>query len=358
MTVRIFATEKNWIEGEAVRQLERAASLPGMEEVVGLPDLHPGKGYPIGAAFASPDMLYPYLIGNDIGCGVALWQTDLLFNKFKFERFEKRLANMVKGLDSASDGQLALAHAMGTLGGGNHFAELQKLDRIEMEEDFVRLGLKENALTLLVHSGSRGLGEMILRDHVDHFRDAGLKADSPEASSYLARHAEALIWAQQNRKALAETVLSAVSADGVPVLDIAHNFIAQETVAGRALWVHRKGAISSQAQAVIIPGSRGGLTYLVRPTGDPAVSLHSLPHGAGRKWQRGECRGRLEQKYRHEDLLRTSLGGRVICRNRDLLYEEAPQAYKNIDTVINDLITHGLAEIIATFRPVVTVKDL
>ena len=219
MTPRIIATEKNWIEGEAVRQLERAANLPGMEEVVGLPDLHPGKGYPIGAVFASLDMLYPYLIGNDIGCGVALWQTNLKFKKFKFERFEKRLAKIVKDLDSASEEQIVLAHVMGTLGGGNHFAELQTLDRLEMEEDFISLGLKENTLTLLVHSGSRGLGEVILRDHVDRFRDAGFKADSSEATTYLARHADALSWAQQNRTSLAQTVLSAVGAEGEPILD-------------------------------------------------------------------------------------------------------------------------------------------
>ena len=73
--VTIIRSEKSWIEGEAVLQLEKTATLPGMRRVVGMPDLHPGKGTPIGAVFLSDDRVYPHLVGNDIGCGMALWTT-------------------------------------------------------------------------------------------------------------------------------------------------------------------------------------------------------------------------------------------------------------------------------------------
>ena len=106
----------------------------------------------------------------------------------------------------------------------------------------------------------------------------------------------------------------------------------------------------------MIPGSRGALSYLVEPCGPEAMSAFSLPHGAGRKWDRGSCRGRLERRYSAQQLRTTELGGHVICTDRSLLYQEAPQAYKNIGTVIDALTTHGLINIIATLRPLLTYK--
>ena len=87
-----------------------------------------------------------------------------------------------------------------------------------------------------------------------------------------------------------------------------------------------------------------------------AISLYSLAHGAGRKWKRGECHGRLGHKYKREDLYRTALGSRVVCGNKELLYDEAPQAYKNCETVINDMVDAGLIEVVAKLRPVLTFK--
>jgi release factor H-coupled RctB family protein len=86
----LIASPDTWIEGDALHQLAQTAALPGMRAAVGLPDLHPGKGYPIGAAFLS-ERIYPALVGNDIGCGMALWQTDLSRRKFKPERAAERL---------------------------------------------------------------------------------------------------------------------------------------------------------------------------------------------------------------------------------------------------------------------------
>ena len=98
--VRLIASSENWVEGAAVQQLEKTASLPGMRLAVGLPDLHPGKGSPIGAAFVVEGYLYPTLVGNDIGCGIGLWRTELGSKKLKREAWAERLRN----LDNAWDG--------------------------------------------------------------------------------------------------------------------------------------------------------------------------------------------------------------------------------------------------------------
>src|SRR5215813_10351895 len=126
--VRVIASPESWIEGAAVQQLERTARLPGMKLAVGLPDLHPGKGTPIGAAFVTEGRLYPALVGNDIGCGIGLWRTDLSTRKLKRDAWAERL----RGLDDGWDGDVreflasrgvapcGCEHSLGTIGGGNH----------------------------------------------------------------------------------------------------------------------------------------------------------------------------------------------------------------------------------------------
>jgi len=138
-------------------------------------------------------------------------------------------------------------------------------------------------------------------------------------------------------------------------------------------YVHRKGAVAvpprgvnprsesplsrdGATNAVVIPGSRGSLSYLVKPTGDGQSHAWSLAHGAGRKWARSDTRLRMRERFGAHQLTRTPLGSRVICEQRDLLYEEAPAAYKTIETVIQDLVDAGLVSVIATFRPLLTYK--
>ena len=104
----IIASESSWIEGEAIRQLETTAQLPGMERAAGLPDLHPGKGIPIGAAFLSKGIIYPHLVGNDIGCGMGLWQTDIEAAKFKLDKSVKKLT----GFESIWDGDAGAAQRL------------------------------------------------------------------------------------------------------------------------------------------------------------------------------------------------------------------------------------------------------
>ncbi|MBL8215617.1 MAG: RNA ligase RtcB family protein, partial [Bryobacterales bacterium] len=209
---------------------------------------------------------------------------------------------------------------------------------------------------LCVHSGSRGFGERILRGHVERFGAGGLQEESEEADVYLEQHGHAMAWARANRERIAERMLERLRAGERRVLDVCHNFVEQAELGGSLCWLHRKGAAPSTAGAVLIPGSRGAFSYLVRPREASERSAFSLAHGAGRKWSRSECRGRLERRFTARDLERTELGSRVICEDKELLYEEAPQAYKNITVVIDDLIGAGLIEVLAVLKPVLTYK--
>jgi len=234
----LIASKENWIEGEAVRQLEATAKLPGMKKVVGLPDLHPGKGAPIGGAFFSEGIFYPYLIGNDIGCGMGLWHTNLKRHKAKIDRWMKKIPDLESQCHQDHSQWLSESGltsspwdcALGTLGGGNHFAELQAIQSIEDKAQCDRLGLNKNDLILLVHSGSRGLGEEILRAHVDRFKNAGLLEDSDEAKDYLERHDHAVAWARANRALIAHRFMHALGARGKLVTDLAHNTIGRSVL--------------------------------------------------------------------------------------------------------------------------------
>ncbi|MEA1921716.1 MAG: RNA ligase RtcB family protein [Bacteroidota bacterium] len=360
----IVESEKSWIEGKAVEQLKKTSELPGMERVIGMPDIHPGKGAPVGAVFISKDIIYPYLLGNDVGCGIGLWQTQLKRNKLKRDRWVKKLT----GLETAWGGDIPewlsrysikarpYDDALGTLGGGNHFAELQLFEQIENLTLFKNLGLDKNRFMVLVHSGSRGLGESILRSHTDVYGAQGLEEESNNARVYIEKHDQAIKWAAANRALIAHRFTSCLGTQGVNILDICHNSLTSKTIEGGNYWLHRKGAVSAEEGAIVIAGTRGSLSYLVMPTSNQKLNGYSLAHGAGRKWNRHESRKRLSSRYKPQALLQTELGSRVICENKDLLYEEAPQSYKNIETVIQDLQNAGLIEVVASLRPIITYK--
>jgi release factor H-coupled RctB family protein len=361
--VRVIASPQSWVEGEAVRQLEAMARLPGMRMAVGLPDLHPGKGAPVGAAFTSEGILYPYLVGSDIGCGMGLFDVDLLARKAKPERWAAKL-DLEGPWSGDAEGFLSehgvkatgFEAALGTVGGGNHFAEVQRVDAVHDAESFAALGLAADRLLLLVHSGSRGLGEAILRAHVDRHAAGGLGDDSAEARAYLTRHDHAVAWGRANRALVARRVLDGIGTLGRRVLDVCHNSVTPLQVEGRTQWLHRKGAAPSDEGPVVIPGSRGALSYLVAPVGDGRGSAHSLAHGAGRKWTRTSARERMRERFTAESLTRTAFKSHVVCENKDLLFEEAPPAYKAIDRVVTDLVEAGLVRVVATLAPVLTYK--
>lgn len=361
---RLIASAGNWIEGEAVRQLCATARLPGVRLAVGLPDLHPGKGSPIGAAFVTHDVIHPHLIGGDIGCGMGLFATGIVRRKAKLDRWTSLRFDLEHPWEGDARAHLAseglcttqFVDSFGTLGGGNHFAELQTVEQIHDAKSFASLGFPQDELVALVHSGSRGLGQAVLEQHLEAHGANGIPADSEAALSYLLLHDHAVNWARASRAVLAQRFVTTLGGESRPILDAGHNSITGRHEDGETLWVHRKGATPSDAGPLVIPGSRGTLSYLVQPLGDGAAHAWSLAHGAGRKWTRSESRLRARERFHHSELEQTGLGSRVICEERDLLYEEAPMAYKNIETVIDDLVEAGLVSIIATLRPLLTYK--
>ena len=216
--VRVIASPGSWIEGEAVAQLERTATMPGMIAAIGMPDLHPGKGSPIGAAYLVRDRIYPHLVDNDIGCGMALWSTDVedRGRPRERERWGERARALAEPWEGDVDGVLAAAgvtpglaaQSLGSVGGGNHFAEAQVIEAIDDEAAAGALGLDRGRIYVLVHSGSRGLGESILRAHVARFGGAGVDAASDEAGEYIRRHDEACAWARVNRRIVVPSPIS------------------------------------------------------------------------------------------------------------------------------------------------------
>ena len=375
--VSLIASAQTWIEGLAIQQLIKTSELVGMQRVAGMPDLHPGRGYPIGAAFFTTNKIYPALVGNDIGCGMSLWQTTAKVSKVNVDKMAKRFSHVELPLDeswadtvNARKREKGIAinaydHALGTIGGGNHFAEFQAIEEVYDHAALDELGLNKTHLQLLVHSGSRGLGQSILVNHVTTHNHNGLNVsdtgnDGDDFTDYMAKHDEAVRWAELNRELIAMRFLEAIRAKGTCTLDVNHNLVSPKEIDGIQGYLHRKGATPSDQGYVVIPGSRGDYSYLVKPftcaNANMAVSLYSLAHGAGRKWKRGECHGRLGHKYKRDDLYRTPLGSRVICGNKELLYDEAPQAYKKCETVISDMVDAGLIEVVAKLRPVLTFK--
>lgn len=344
----------------ALDQLAQTARLPGISRIVGLPDLHAGRGIAVGAAFWSPDMIFPHLVGSDIGCGMGLWETEQSARKFKLDAVERKL----RGLDEPWDGDVtgALSQAglnlepgggaLGTIGGGNHFAEFQRIEQIADKGRFDALGFRADAIWLMIHSGSRGLGQAIL-DEWMRGKVAAAAATSEVGAAYLAAHDHAIGWAKLNREIIARRFCEKLGLDGQRRLDICHNSVTPHNGG----WLHRKGAAPADRGLVVIPGSRGDFSYLVEPVIDEGEqALFSLAHGAGRKWSRNDAYGRLSKRFRPCELERTALGGRVICEDRRLIFEEAPEAYKDIGMVIQDLKDAGLVRVIASLRPLLSYK--
>ncbi|CCE02027.1 RNA ligase RtcB family protein [Bradyrhizobium sp. STM 3809] len=353
-----FYSSSSWIEGAAVRQLETVADIDGVRAVAGLPDLHPGKFGPVGCAILA-DHIHPAFVGSDAGCGMALYTLDLAARRIRVDKAADRLRDIAKPYDGDIAGELA-AHelapsgfdaSLGTIGSGNHFCELQTVEQVFDET----IGIDRDRACLLVHSGSRGLGHALLERHVAE----GLKPlapDSAEGQAYLAAHDHALRWAQVNRSLIARRAAAALRCEVDPVCECSHNCVVHR---GEGV-LHRKGAAPSDRGLVVVPGSRGALSYLVAPLATaPREALWSIAHGAGRKFDRSSMIGRVgATKSDRERLARNPFGGRVICEDRALLAEEAPEAYKPITGVIADLEAFGLARVVASFRPLVTVKKI
>lgn len=356
-TVTVFAGPRSWIESDAVTQCHQVAAFPGMRHVAGMPDLHPGKGAPIGAAMAST-VLYPHLVGSDIGCGIAVFPVDL--KRVVPEQLATRFPDLDRALDperdaddpawSVVDGDIPAGHVegLGTVGRGNHFVELARVGDVLDPAHATRLGLAAGHVVLIVHSGSRGLGEQILRAHTERY-GAGPAADP---AGYLARHDAAVRWGSVNRRLIAARVAYALGArPTAPIVDQCHNLVEIRD----GVYLHRKGAAPGDGRDVLVAGTRGTCSYLVAAHAGPAANW-SVAHGAGRKMSRADALRRGRAKHTVEELRRTPVGSLVVCGDRQLLFEEAPTAYKRIEQVIADLTAHGLATPVVSTVPLVTYK--
>ncbi len=356
---RVFS-DKAWIEGAALRQLDEMARLPGVREIVAFPDLHPGKYGATGVALLS-ERLHPLLIGNDIGCGMSLFVLDLPLRKLKIEKAAARLRDLEVqeiGAPAAHLEEVGLpvdlfSDSLGTIGGGNHFCELQTVESLAGS---VETGLDDQRLYLLVHSGSRGLGSAVFGETLAANTSLmeGIDLTSEAGQAWLAAHDRAVVWASLNRRLVAERAALALRADVSLVADIPHNLV---RVSDRG-FVHHKGAAAVRpGELAPVAGSRASLSHVVRATAEVAGSLGGISHGAGRKYDRATMHGRVGRtRPDREQLLRNPWGGVAICDDRDLVVEEAASAYKDAAHVVGDLVEAGLVEPVATMRPLVTYK--
>jgi len=396
----LMASPDVWMEGDALEQLARVARFPGCRKAVGMPDLHPGPGIPIGAAFAFDGIIRPYLVGGDAGCGVMVISLPKV--KSSGDALERRI-NATFGDDPLEDadrealvaaawetGPAALAaangvpgalaelaeqlspepawlagiesaplefpgiytRAMGTIGGGNHFLELSRISSI-VDKPFAKsVGLKSGGFAVVAHSGSRGLGRAL----IDRWGAEPLEDPTTQAR-YLSEMAGAVRFARANRLVLCWKMLVAAGVARASkvsgAFDVIHNTVIPWQDGG---WLHRKGSAPADAeQPTIVLGSRGTESWVMAGCGEPGC-LCSVAHGAGRRMGRTEAVEKLKTRYRRKNLVRTKLGGRVLCDDTSLLYAEHPDAYKAIEPVVAAIEDAGAARRVAALAPVVTIK--
>ncbi|MBJ6760505.1 RtcB family protein [Myxococcaceae bacterium JPH2] len=342
---------------KALKQLQHLAAQPYVvEHIAAMPDVHVAHGVAVGTVFATEHHVVPGALGGDLGCGVSAYRFAFpaaSLGRSDLEDLVSRLGARIPVGDDVHRRreqelpadlrtpplstqrlgrawtQLAPRH-LGTLGGGNHFLELD------------RDGAGD--LWLLVHSGSRGVGAAIGAHHQQAAVAKGegslpaLRTDTPEGLACLEDMALACRFARANREALAAQALAVlgevlgVAPEPDSTVDVHHNHVARETHFGRALWVHRKGAVGLEEGAVgLLPGSMGTASYLVTGRGEPRA-YRSCAHGAGRVLTRTEARQRIRPAALENALRRVVFDPRRL----DSLVEEAPAAYRDISEVLED----------------------
>jgi tRNA-splicing ligase RtcB len=355
---------KSWcdpIDDNALAQARNLARHPAMVRHVALmPDCHQGYGMPIGGVIACKDVIIPNAVGVDIGCGMGAIRSDFPAEEITLEMIKsimgkirdvipvgfKRhaLPQQWDGWTDAPEIQVVqqqiknAKYQLGTLGGGNHFVEIQRGD--------------DGAVWLMIHSGSRNFGKQIADVyhrkaldlcqtwHVElpHKDLAFLPINTPEAEAYIAAMNYALDFAAENRRLMMERAMKCM----VAVMDcgfeepvnIHHNYAALERHFGESVWIHRKGATAAHAeQKGIVPGSMGTPSYIVEGLGNPE-SFTSCSHGAGRKMGRNHASRTLTREACDEAMEGIVFGRWNKDRKGRMDFGEAPQAYKDIEDVI------------------------
>jgi tRNA-splicing ligase RtcB len=371
------------VDSEVIKQLKNVAALPWVaHHVAVMPDVHLGKGATVGSVIAMQGAVAPAAVGVDIGCGMAAVATSLTAADLPDDLRKLRLAiedaipvgrmshdraawqdapESLRDVGQALmdryetlDGPVnngTVACQMGTLGGGNHFIEicLDTADRV----------------WLMLHSGSRNVGKVLAEHHIEiarrlkhnealEDRDLAVFLSGTKAFDAYRRD---LFWAQEyarfNRQMMLHLLEDVVRGFWPRVtfaeaISCHHNYVAEEVHFGDELLVTRKGAIrAGRGDMGIIPGSMGTKSYIVRGLGNPH-SFQSASHGAGRRMSRSQARKRFSLR----DLQDQTRG--VECRKDPGVIDEAPKAYKNIDSVMKQ--QQDLVEIVTELKQIVCVK--
>jgi len=344
-------------EPEARAQLAALLHLPGARAAAGFPDLHPGAHGPVGCALLTEAWVHPAVVGGDVGCGIGLWRLPLPARR---RRDLDALVEQLQGIDAPweGDGRAWLAahgaggapDGVGTIGGGNHFLEIQEVEEILLPD--AALGLAAGDAVLAVHTGSRGHGRRLLAEHALRHGAAGLPEDHPDAQAWITGHDAAVAWARANRALCAARAADALGLTLETLLDVPHNLVERRPDG----WLHRKGAAAADRGPVLLPGSRGDASWIVQPLPCAEGGLLSLAHGAGRRLSRAQARARLAD-VPAAHLARARGGARVVCGDPALLREEAPEAYRPIADVVGGLEDAGLARPAVRLRPLLTFKS-
>ncbi len=441
-------------QDQAPEQVANVATLPGIVgHSLAMPDIHWGYGFPIGgvAAFEkSTGVVSPGGVGYDINCGVRLLRTKLERSDLTVALLE-RLVNSIfhnvpsgvgsegkirisraevakvltrgarwavdsgfgtdedleyteeqgemKGADLAGVSPRALERGMpqlGTLGAGNHFLEIQEVAEVYDAVAAAELGIRPGQVTVMIHTGSRGLGYQVCDDNVKtlgavaaryriELADRQLACapiESPEGRRYFGAMVCAANYAWANRQAIAHWVREAFAQvlgqsieqlGMTQVYDVAHNIakFEEHEVGGRrtVVCVHRKGATRALppgheaiparyrrlGQPVLIPGDMGTSSYLLLGTARAAEeTFASACHGAGRVWSRTRALKETERRNVAQELREQGIV--VMAASREVLREEVPDAYKDVDAVVNVCDRAGIARKVARMRPLGVVK--
>jgi tRNA-splicing ligase RtcB len=382
----------NWasvIDNGTLEQARVASSMPFIYPHLALmPDCHLGLGATVGSVIPTLGAIVPAAVGVDIGCGMIavrtqFTETDLagLDRKVLREQIERAIplsaGNYNNKIQATAEPRLKVLRwqayvdqfdpakyaanweqQLGTLGSGNHFIE------VSLDE--------ENRVWLFLHSGSRGVGNKIAQHHIKVAQDyckknwiqlpdpalAYLVEGTPEFDRYIAE----LRWAQHfallNREEMMERVINQfqrwIGKDVVESqrVNCHHNYTVQATCFGKKVWLSRKGAIDANVGVMgLIPGSMGTRSYVVMGKGDK-MSMCSAPHGAGREYSRNKAHDLFSAESLKAQM--AAQGIEFNAEKAETFRDEAPGAYKPIDTVMDD--ARDLVEVVHTLRQIINVK--
>jgi tRNA-splicing ligase RtcB len=367
------------IEESALKQIENLQKHPGLvKHIAIMPDCHCGYGMPIGGVIATKEVIIPNAVGVDIGCGMCYTKTNIKVSDISKDNIKSIMqyirGNVPVGFKKREDPCILselpnLPHtsiigdeinnarvSLGTLGGGNHFIELQ-----ETEEGF---------LSIMIHSGSRNLGyktaeyynkiaielnKKWLHNFTVESDMAFLPLDTVIADNYILDMRYCIEFAKLNRDKMMEDckdgIKKVLGSYNFNTFDTPHNYAALEHHMGDNVWIHRKGATRARkGELGIIPGSQGTSSYIILGKGN-VPSFNSCSHGAGRKMSRKKAREELNIED-EKNILDTLGVVHSIRSNSDL--DEAPSAYKDIEDVMKN--QEDLVEIVTRLKPLAVIK--